>query len=88
MTTRPCYPSDLTDEQWAVLEPRVREVMAELTIAVGRSMVHNLRAMCDAVAYVVKRFLLLPIVTCIPAGSPGPIRAGSPAGRGSVPRTS
>src|SRR5712691_7614217 len=50
----PCYPSDLTDEQWAVLEPRAREVMAELTVAVGRPMVHDLRAMCDAVPYVVK----------------------------------
>lgn len=51
---RPCYPSDLTDEQWAVLEPRARQVMTELTIAVGRPMVHDLRAMCDAVNYVVK----------------------------------
>jgi len=37
-----------------VLEPRARAVMAELTIAVGRPMVHDLRAMCDAVSYVVK----------------------------------
>jgi transposase len=51
---RPCYPSDLTDEQWAVLEPRARQVMRELAVAVGRPMVHELRAMCDAVAYVVK----------------------------------
>jgi len=50
----PRYPSDLTDEQWAVLEPRAREVMKDLTVAVGRPMVHDLRAMCDAVAYVVK----------------------------------
>jgi transposase len=50
----PRYPSDLTGEQWAVLEPRAREVMAGLTVAVGRPMVHDLRAMCDAVAYVVK----------------------------------
>jgi transposase len=50
----PCYPSDLTDAQWTVLEPRAREVMAELTVAVGRPMVHDLRAMCDAVSYVVK----------------------------------
>jgi transposase len=28
--------------------------MGELTVAVGRPMVHDLRAMCDAVAYVVK----------------------------------
>lgn len=51
---RPVYPSDLSDAQWAVLEPRAREVMAELTIAVGRPMVHDLRAMCDAVAYVAR----------------------------------
>ena len=50
----PRYPSDLTDEQWAVLEPRARQVMRELTVAVGRPMVHDLRAMCNAVAYVVK----------------------------------
>ena len=48
----PRYPSDLSDEQWAVLEPRA--VMAELTVAAGRPMVHDLRAMCDAVAYVVR----------------------------------
>ncbi|MGO9162833.1 MAG: IS5 family transposase [Streptosporangiaceae bacterium] len=50
----PRYPSDLDDVQWAVLEPRAREVMKELTVAVGRPMVHDLRAMCDAVAYVVR----------------------------------
>ena len=50
----PRYPSDLTDEQWVVLEPRARQVMRELTVAVGRPMVHDLRAMCDAVGYVVK----------------------------------
>ncbi|MGH3304070.1 MAG: IS5 family transposase [Streptosporangiaceae bacterium] len=50
----PRYPSDLSDAQWAVLEPRAREVMSELTIAAGRPMVHDLRAMCDAVSYVVK----------------------------------
>jgi transposase len=44
----------LTDEQWAVLEPRAREVMTELTAAAGRPMVHDLRAVCDAVAYVVR----------------------------------
>jgi transposase len=50
----PRYPSDLTGEQWAVLEPWAREVMAGLMVAVGRPMVHDLRAMCDAVGYVVK----------------------------------
>jgi transposase len=50
----PRYPSDLTDEQWQVLEPRAREVMRELVIAEGRPMVHDLRAMCDAIAYVAR----------------------------------
>lgn len=48
------YPSDLSDEEWAVLEPQAREVMRELARAEGRPMVHDLRAMCDAVAYVVR----------------------------------
>src|SRR5216683_3449005 len=50
----PRYPSDLTDAQWAVLEPRAREVMAELVVAAGRPMVHDLRAVCDAIAYVTR----------------------------------
>ena len=50
----PGYPSDLTDAQWAVLEPRAKALMAELTAAAGRPMVHDLRAVCDAVAYVVR----------------------------------
>jgi transposase len=37
-----------------VLEPAARAVMAELTITAGRPMVHDLRAMCDAVAYVTR----------------------------------
>jgi len=48
------YPSDLSDEEWAVLEPQARAVMRELVRAEGRPMVHDLRAMCDAVAYVVR----------------------------------
>jgi hypothetical protein len=50
----PCCPSDLTDARWAVLEPRARAVMKDLTVALGRPMTHDLRAMCDAVADVVK----------------------------------
>jgi transposase len=50
----PHYPSDLTGQQWKVLEPQAREVMSELVTAAGRPMVHDLRAMCDAVSYVVK----------------------------------
>jgi transposase len=45
----PRYPSDLTDKQWAVLEPWARQVMRDLAVAVGRPMVHDLRAMCEAV---------------------------------------
>ncbi len=50
----PCYPSDLSDEQWAVLEPQARAVMTELVRAQGRPMVHDLRAMCDAIGYVTR----------------------------------
>jgi hypothetical protein len=44
----PCYPSDLSDEQWEVLEPQARDVMSELVTATGRPMVHDLRTMVDA----------------------------------------
>jgi transposase len=37
-----------------VLEPQATEIMRELVRALGRPMVHDLRAMCDAVAYVVR----------------------------------
>jgi len=48
----PRYPSDLADEQWQVLGPPARQVMTELTVAAGRPMVHDLRSVCDAIAYV------------------------------------
>ncbi len=48
------YPSDMTDAQWRVLEPQARAVMAEMRRAAGRPMVHDLRAMLDAVGYVVR----------------------------------
>ena len=48
------YPSDLTDAQWAVLRPQAEAVMAQLRQATGRPMVHALRAMLDAVFYVVR----------------------------------
>ena len=50
----PRYPSDLTDAQWAVLEPEARAAMAGLVRASGRPMVHDLRAMVDAVGYVTR----------------------------------
>jgi transposase len=50
----PRYPSDLTDGQWRVLEPHAREVMEEMRRAAGRPMVHDLRAMLDAINYVVR----------------------------------
>ncbi len=49
-----CYPSDLTDAQWRVLEPEARQVMDEIRRATGRPMVHDLRAMLDAIGYVVR----------------------------------
>lgn len=48
----PSYPSDLTDAQWALLQSEARAVMAELTAATGRPMVHDLRAVLDAITYV------------------------------------
>ena len=49
----PRYPSDVTDEQWQLLGPRVEAVMAELRRGPGgRAMVHDLRAVVDAVGYV------------------------------------
>jgi transposase len=48
------YPSDLTDAQWKILEPQARAVMTELARARGRPMGHDLRAMCDAIAYTVR----------------------------------
>jgi transposase len=50
----PHYPSDMSDAQWRVLEPHARAVMDEIRRAVGRPMVHDLRAMVDAVGYVVR----------------------------------
>jgi transposase len=48
---RPCYPSDLTDEQWAVLEPLL-PVMLCLTVLGGRPEKHWRRTMIDAMFYV------------------------------------
>src|SRR5438874_4630990 len=48
------YPSDMTDAQWRVLEPHARAVMDQIRRAAGRPMVHDLRAVLDAVFYVVR----------------------------------
>lgn len=48
------YPSDLSDVQWSVLEAEARAVMAELVVVAGRPMLHDLRAMLDAVGYVTR----------------------------------
>lgn len=48
------YPSDLTDAQWELLRPQAEQVMAQLRQAAGRPMTHDLRAMLDAVFYVVR----------------------------------
>jgi transposase len=50
----PRYPSDLTDAQWGVLRPEAEQVMADLRRTTGRPMVHDLRAMVDAIGYVVR----------------------------------
>ena len=47
----PRYPSDLTDEQWAVLEPSLPVMLCE-TVLGGRPEKHRRRTMIDAVFYV------------------------------------
>jgi transposase len=44
----------LTDQEWEVLRPQAEAVMTELRRATGRPMVHDLRAMLDAIGYVVR----------------------------------
>jgi transposase len=51
---KPAYPSDLSDAEWAVLEPEARAMMAELVAITGRPMVHDLRAALDAIGYVTR----------------------------------
>jgi transposase len=48
------YPSDLSDAEWAILEPLAREQMAVVMRGPGRPMNHDLRAMLDAIGYVVR----------------------------------
>jgi transposase len=49
------YPSDTTDAEWEVLGPQARAVMAELRRGPGgRPMTHRLRAVVDAVRYLVR----------------------------------
>lgn len=48
------YPSDLSEQQWALLAPRARAIMAELVRISGRPMVHDLRAVLDAIGYVTR----------------------------------
>jgi transposase len=48
------YPSDLSDAEWVVLRPQAEQVMAEIRRASGRPAVHDLRAMVDAIGYVVR----------------------------------
>jgi len=52
LTRRRCYPTDLTDAQWAVLEPLL-PVMLCLTVAGGRPELHYRRTMIDAMFYLV-----------------------------------
>jgi transposase len=44
----------MTDAQWRVLEPHARAVMDQMRRAAGRPMVHDLRAVLDAIGYVVR----------------------------------
>jgi transposase len=63
----PRYPSDLSDDQWNVLEPQARAAMKELVTATGRPVGHDLRAMADAVAYVTRNGIEW---RAVPAGFP------------------
>jgi transposase len=51
---QPRYPSDLSDAEWEVLRPEAEQVMDELRRAAGRPMVHEVRAMVDAIGYVAR----------------------------------
>jgi transposase len=51
-TRAPRYPTDLTDAQWAVLEPLL-PVMLCLTVLGGRPELHHRRTMIDAMFYLV-----------------------------------
>ncbi|MER6005313.1 IS5 family transposase [Nonomuraea angiospora] len=42
----------MADAEWAVLEAEARAMMAELVVVTGRPMVHDLRAILDAIGYV------------------------------------
>lgn len=44
----------MTDAQWRIVEPQARQLMDEIRRATGRPMVHDLRAMLDAIGYVVR----------------------------------
>jgi transposase len=46
-----CYPSDLTDEQWAQLEPLLPVMLCDTALG-GRPEKHCRRAMADAILYV------------------------------------
>jgi transposase len=49
------YPSDLTDQQWELLEPDARAVMAELRKSpAGAPMSHDLRAMLNTIGYLTR----------------------------------
>jgi putative transposase len=48
----PCYPTDLTDEQWAVLEPALPAMLCGTPLG-GRPEKHRRRTMIDAMFYAV-----------------------------------
>src|SRR5262249_14728592 len=50
----PRYPSALSAAQGAGLRREAEQVMAEIRRAAGRPMVHDLRAVVDAIGYVVR----------------------------------
>ena len=52
LTRRPRYPSDLTDAQWAVLEPLLPVPLSQTPLG-GRPEKHHRRAVVDAILYLV-----------------------------------
>jgi len=51
----PRYPSDMTDAEWELLRPQAQAVMAELRRSpAGKPMEHDLRAVLDAIGYVIR----------------------------------
>jgi transposase len=75
---RTAYPSDLTDEQWAIIEPFIPAPLPG-----GRSVTHERREIVNAILYVLRTgcgWEYLP--HDLPPGKPCTITSGNGDGRG------